>query len=91
MGRTIFETTYMLYAGKKVSYMFRATLVQELARKLYHKEEVIVRCLELMLQEEEIGFLKRAESRQGEEMIQINKSKHNEMKAKIDGIIEQFN
>ena len=41
-----------------------------------------------MLQEEDIRFLKRGESRQGEEVIQINKSKHNEMKAKIDRIIE---
>ena len=50
-----------------------------------------MRCLELMLQQEDIRFFKRAESRQAEEMIKINKSKHNEMKGKIDGIIENFN
>ena len=81
----------MLYAAKKVSYMFRSTLVQELSRKLHHKEEVILRCIDLLLQEEEIGFMKSVKSSKGYEMIQVNKSKHNEMKSKIDGIISKAN
>ena len=81
----------MIYASNKVSYMHRCTVVQELVRKLYHKEEVILRCIDLLLEEKEIGFMKSARSSKGDEMLQVNKSKHNEMKSRLEEIVSKAN